>query len=112
MLSEKTNGSFSRREGDMRSGRAYLDSLHDDRAVYVDGERIRGVSGHAAFRGISRTIAGLYDHAADPANGMAPEGVNRVYMIPRSQQDLRARREAITSWARLTNGLVGRGPEH
>jgi 4-hydroxyphenylacetate 3-monooxygenase len=96
----------------MRSGRSYLDSLHDDRCIYIDGERIRGVSGHAAFRGISRTIAGLYDHAADPSNGMAPEGVNRIYQIPRSQEDLRARREAITSWARLTNGLVGRGPEH
>ncbi len=96
----------------MRSGKSYLNAIHDDRCVYVDGERVRGVPGHAAFRGITRTIAGLYDHAADPANGMACEGVNQIYRIPRSQEDLRARRQAITSWARLTNGLVGRGPEH
>jgi 4-hydroxyphenylacetate 3-monooxygenase len=35
-----------------------------------------------------------------------------MYRIPRSREDLQARREALTAWATLTNGLVGRGPEH
>ena len=97
----------------MRLGQSYLKDLHDDRCVVVDGERLRHVPDHAAFRGISRTIAGLYDYAADPSHGMThDDGTNRIYGIPRSREDLRARREAITAWATLTNGLVGRGPEH
>ena len=96
----------------MKTGQSYLQGLRDDRCVYVHGERVRDVPHHAAFRGISRTVAGLYDYAADPAHAMAHEGTNQIFRIPRSQADLRARREAIASWARLTNGLVGRGPEH
>jgi len=96
----------------MRTGSDYLRALQDDRCVVVDGERVRDVPRHAAFRGISRTIAGLYDHAADPAHRLRPEGVHLMYRIPRSREDLRARREALTAWANLTNGLVGRGPEH
>src|SRR5262245_25750463 len=99
-------------EPPMRTGSAYLHALQDDRCVVVHGERVRGVAGHAAFRGISRTIAGLYDYAADPAHGMIHEGVNKIYRIPRSREDLRDRRDALTAWARRTNGLVGRGPEH
>src|ERR687887_2562951 len=102
----------------MRTGQHYLDSLKDGRTVYVDGQKIPDVTAHPATRGISRTIASLYDFAADPANGMiytAPETggpANRCFMTPRSRDDLRLRREAITRWARLTNGLVGRGPDH
>ena len=96
----------------MRLGQTYLKGLQDDRCVFVEGERVADVPHHAAFRGIARTIAGLYDYAADPAHGMIHAGANRVYAVPRSRDDLRARREAITAWATLTNGLVGRGPEH
>jgi 4-hydroxyphenylacetate 3-monooxygenase len=96
----------------MRNGQSYLRGLKDPRCVYVDAERVRDITDHAAFRGITRTIAGLYDYAVDPSHGMKRHGANLIYSIPRSQDDLRARREAITAWARLTNGLVGRGPEH
>lgn len=102
----------------MRTGQQYLDSLRDDRTIYLDGKCVRDVVDHPAFRGIARTIAGLYDYAADPANGMThvnPDlGIvgNVAYQIPRSAETLRERREAITKWAKLTNGLVGRGPDH
>src|SRR5205085_3740060 len=93
-------------------------ALRDDRQVYVHGERVRDVTDHPAFRGVTRTIAGLYDMALDPANDMsytAPETgheANKVFMIPRSRDDLEQRRHALTRWARGTNGFVGRGPEH
>jgi 4-hydroxyphenylacetate 3-monooxygenase len=102
----------------MRNGQQYLDSLADDRAVFVHGERVADVRDHAAFRGISRTVAGLYDFAADPANNLQftpPETgapANRAFMIPRSLDDLKARRLAITSLAERTQGLLGRGPDH
>lgn len=102
----------------MRNGQQYLDSLADERTVFVDGERMRDVREHPATRGITRTIAGLYDTAADASNGLsctAPETgrvANASFMIPRSIADLRTRREAITGWARQTYGFVGRGPDH
>jgi 4-hydroxyphenylacetate 3-monooxygenase len=102
----------------MRDGRQYVESLRDGRCVYLDGARVRDVPTHPAFRGVVRTIASLYDAALDPANGMAytaPEtgrAANVCFLIPRSAADLRRRREAITCWARLTNGLIGRGPDH
>src|SRR6185437_2292004 len=102
----------------MRTGQQYLDSLADDRAVFVHGERVADIRRHPAFRGITGTMAGLYDFAADPANAMqfvAPETgrpANRTFMIPRSQDDLKTRRVAITAWAEQTGGLLGRGPDH
>lgn len=102
----------------MRTGLAYLKSLDDDRCIYLRGERVKKVAEHPAFRGIAKTVAGLYDHAADPKNGMiytspeTGEPANKVFMIPRSQEDLVERRKAIKQWASLTNGLVGRSPDH
>ncbi|MCW8129792.1 MAG: 4-hydroxyphenylacetate 3-hydroxylase [Planctomycetota bacterium] len=102
----------------MRTGHQYREALLDDRRIYVDGQRTGPVGAHAAFRGIVETVAGLYDFAADPGHGMryaSPEtgaDANKVFMIPRSAADLKARREASAAWARRTHGLVGRSPDH
>jgi 4-hydroxyphenylacetate 3-monooxygenase len=102
----------------MRSGADYQAALKDDREIYVDGSRVGDVASHPAFRGIVKTVAQLYDFAADPANGMtyaAPETgreANKVFMIPRSREDLRDRRHAITAWSQQSGGFVGRSPDH
>jgi len=102
----------------MRKGDEYLASLQDDREIYLDGERVHDVTSHPAFAPVARTIAGLYDLAADPLSEMsytAPETgqeANRVFCIPRSRDELAARRRAIETWARHTHGWVGRGPDH
>jgi 4-hydroxyphenylacetate 3-monooxygenase len=102
----------------MRKGDDYLASLIDDREIYLDGERVRDVTSHPAFAPVARTIAELYDLAADPLNGMTytaaetGRAANRVFCIPRSREELAARREAIEVWARHTHGWVGRGPDH
>lgn len=102
----------------MRTGAEYLATLNDGRVVLVDGEQVGDVTTHPAFAPVARTIAELFDLAADPANGMqytAPETgavANRVFGIPRSAAELRARREAIQTWARHTHGWVGRSPDH
>jgi len=51
----------------MRSGTEYLRSLNDGRRVFVDGERVKDVTAHPAFRQAARSVANLYDIAADPA---------------------------------------------
>jgi 4-hydroxyphenylacetate 3-monooxygenase len=102
----------------MRNGQQYRESLRDGRTVYVYGERVPDVASHPAFAGIVETVAGLYDFASDPANGMIHRNPdtgtdgNKAFLIPRSADDLRARHEAIVAWAQRTNGLVGRGPDH
>lgn len=102
----------------MRKGDEYLASLTDGREIYLDGERVRDVSTHPAFAPVARTIAELYDLAADPLNDMtyiAPETgreANRAFCVPRSRDELAARRRAIEIWARHTHGWVGRGPDH
>ena len=50
----------------MRTGSDYLRSLKDGRQVFVDGERVKDVTAHVAFREAARSIARLYDIAAQP----------------------------------------------
>jgi len=50
----------------MRTGSEYLRSLNDGRQVFVDGECVKDVTTHRAFREAVRSIARLYDIAAAP----------------------------------------------
>jgi 4-hydroxyphenylacetate 3-monooxygenase len=104
----------------MRSGRQYVEALRDDRCVYLGGTRVADVTAHTGFATAVQTIAGLYDMALDPANdlqywptdqsGGGP--ANTAFLIPRSRDDLQARRLASTRLARATHGFIGRGPDH
>ena len=102
----------------MRTGREYLQGLRDRRrTILLAGQRVDNVVEHPAFAGAARTVASLYDLAADPASDMTYQTesgtrANSVFLIPRSRDDLAARRLASTRWARLTHGFFGRGPDH
>ena len=104
----------------MRTGSDYLRSLNDGRQVFVDGERVKDVTAHPAFREAARSIARLYDIAAAPeirermtfASPKTGEPVLRAWQIPRSHADLRARRLFSETWAEATFGLMGRTPDH
>lgn len=101
----------------VRTGKEYLESIQDNRSIYIDGKKVENVTTHPAFKGISGSIAKLYDIAADPTNNMTyqtEDGMiaNKIYMMPKSREDLRDRREAITKWSESTYGFVGRSPDH
>src|SRR5712672_4784937 len=104
----------------MRTGSEYLRSLDDGRQVFVDGERVKDVTTHLAFREAVRSIAKLYDIAAAPemrermtfVSPKTGEPVLRAYQIPRSHADLQARRLFSETWAEATFGLMGRTPDH
>lgn len=104
----------------MRSGSDYITALKDDRAVFIDGARVADVTTHPAFREAVRSVAQLYDTAADPANRelmtfpspLTGEPVNRCFLIPRSREDLTARRKALWHWAEQSFGFMGRTPDH
>jgi 4-hydroxyphenylacetate 3-monooxygenase len=51
----------------MRTGAEYLRSLKDGRRVFIDGERVKDVTEHPAFAQAARSVAALFDIAADPA---------------------------------------------
>lgn len=104
----------------MRRGSDYINALKDGRAVFIDGARVDDVTQHPAFREAIRSVARLYDVAADPANRelmtfpspATGEPVNRCFMIPRSREDLTARRKALWHWAEQSFGFMGRTPDH
>ena len=102
----------------MRTGAEYLASLNDGRTVYLDGAVVENVAEHPAFAPVARTVAGLYDYAADPSNQMQYHAeeiggpANLVYSIPRSPEQLAARGQAIARWAQQTKGWLGRSPDH
>ncbi len=53
----------------MRNGADYLASIKDDgRQVYFDGDVVKDVTTHSAFKGAAKSFARLFDIPADPAN--------------------------------------------
>ena len=104
----------------MRTGAEYLRSLNDGRRVFVDGERVKDVTTHPAFRQAARSVANLFDIAAAPemrermtfASPKTGAPVWRAWQIPHTHDDLRARRLFSETWAEATFGLMGRTPDH
>jgi len=101
------------------TGTEYLESLRDDRAVYLYGERVRDVTAHPAFRNSARSIARLYDSLHRDALRERLTLVDRLgirthrFFAPSyTPQELMAARDAIAEWARLSYGFMGRTPDY
>jgi 4-hydroxyphenylacetate 3-monooxygenase len=97
-----------------RSGQEYLEALRDGREVWLDGERVKDVTAHPAFRATAGSFAGLYDLAHDSPRtpALVAGGVHRAYAVPRSYEDLVARRRAYKVWAEASYGFLGRTPDY
>ena len=103
-----------------KTGADHIRSLQDGRTVYIDGELAGDVTAHPAFRNAVASAARLYDYQARPDNRalmtFLPEGgarpVNRSWQMPRSYDELVARRRAMQAWAALHHGFMGRSPDH
>jgi 4-hydroxyphenylacetate 3-monooxygenase len=102
----------------MRTGAAYLASLRDGRAVFLDGERVEDVVKHPAFAAPIQRIADTYDlapGAPDITTVVDPETGERhgtMWLLPRTAGDLEARRRVHRFWAEPSFGLMGRTPDH
>jgi 4-hydroxyphenylacetate 3-monooxygenase len=103
------------------TGEEYLESLRDGREVWIDGERVKDVTTHPAFRNTARSIAHLYDSLHDPAvntrlvcpTDTGSEGyTHKFFITPRTVDDLLGAKEAITEWSRMTWGWLGRCPDY
>jgi 4-hydroxyphenylacetate 3-monooxygenase len=104
----------------MRTGADYLRSLNDGRQIFLDGDKVADVTRHPAFREAARSLAALYDIAAEPSlrqtmtftSPRTGAPVLRAYQIPHSHEDLRTRRLFSEKWAEATFGLMGRTLDH
>ena len=103
------------------TGDEYIESLRDDREIYLYGERVRDVTSHPAFRNPARMIARLYDALHDPKRAAVlvrptdtgSDGyTHRFFTTPHSVGDLVADQAAIAEWARMTYGWMGRSPDY
>ncbi len=103
-----------------RNGAAYLAGLHDEREIWIDGERVKDVTRDPRLaRGI-RSIAALYDLQLEPSRVaemtyISPTSGERVglsHIQPRSIDDLIRRRNMIKTWAEWSGGMLGRSPDY
>jgi 4-hydroxyphenylacetate 3-monooxygenase len=104
-----------------RSGQEFLEGLRQQpREVYIEGELVRDVTQHRAFRNVLQSLAHLYDmqHDAryrDDLTYIAPESGERVgtsFMQPRTKDDLLKRGRAMRTWAEYSHGMMGRTPDY
>ena len=103
------------------TGEEYIQSLKDGREVFIDGERVRDVTTHPAYRNSVRSMARLYDALHDPAQKdvlTCPTDTgsggytHRAFRYARSSDDLVGMQGAMAQWARLTYGWMGRTPDY
>lgn len=102
----------------IRTGQQYIDSLRDERVIYIDGERVKDVTRDRRFQGAVQTIASLYDLQHDPQyqdaltyvdeNG---ERANRSFQQMRTVDDLVQRAKANKLTMDAVHGMMGRAPD-
>lgn len=104
-----------------QTGDEYLASLDDGREIWFDGERVKNVASHPAFRNSTRMIARLYDALHDedasqkivvPTDTGNGGYTHAFFRAPYSIDELRKGAEAIEAWARMSYGWIGRSPDY
>jgi len=102
----------------LKSGDDHLRGLRDGRIVYVGSERVDDVTAHPAFKNGARSIAAIYDmkRSNEHTDAMSfeedGERFSMWYLKPKTREDLSRRMGAHKKLADLTNGLLGRSPDH
>src|SRR4029077_15265484 len=79
------------------TGAEYLESLRDEREVYIYGERVEDVTAHPAFRNTARSLARLYDALHDektkgvltaPTDTGSGGYTHKYFKVARSREDV------------------------
>jgi 4-hydroxyphenylacetate 3-monooxygenase len=103
----------------IRTGRQFLDSLRDEREIWLEGERVADVVAHPRLGPAARSLAELYglQHRADlqeqltyrsPATG---DRIGLSYIEPANADDLVRRRTMVKTWMDWCGGMMGRTPD-
>ena len=99
----------------IRTGDEYRASIRDGREVYINGERVKDVPSHPAFKPIVDARARIYDMAhedryRDTMTVEAPDGerCSVSWQPPRSKADLRAKRAWVDAVMEDIEGVAFR----
>jgi len=98
----------------IRTGEDYKASIRDSRAVYINGERVKDVTAHPAFKPLVDIRARIYDLQHEPASRhlMTYQEDGEVHAInnklPLSQQDWWDKRRATDTVLEEVGGIVTR----
>jgi 4-hydroxyphenylacetate 3-monooxygenase len=103
----------------IRTGKEFLDGLHDDRQIFMEGERIKDVTKDRRFAGAAKSLAELFDMQHEPAlrekmtfaSPWSGDPVGLSFIEARSVDDLIRRRGMIKLWMDRTCGMFGRSPD-
>lgn len=101
------------------TGQEYLESLNDDREVWIYGERVKKITDHPAFRNSARMVARFYDAMHDPARRevlTTPTEwggfTHRYFRAPQNVAEQVAARDAVAESQRISYGWMGRSPDY
>jgi 4-hydroxyphenylacetate 3-monooxygenase len=99
----------------LMTGKEYKESLNDGREVYIDGERVKNVAEHPAFKPMVEAKARMYDinheaRYADICTVTLPDGdkICRAYKMPETKEDLAAIRRYVETVLDDLGGVVTR----
>ncbi|MGA8056999.1 MAG: 4-hydroxyphenylacetate 3-hydroxylase N-terminal domain-containing protein, partial [Candidatus Binataceae bacterium] len=101
----------------IRSGKEFVESLRDERTIYVGGERLKDVTAHTPFQGVVATLASLYDFQHEHLEELtfrSPTSGDRVaasFLMAGSVEQVEWRIRAEQMRADFTYGLMGRMPD-
>lgn len=92
----------------------FVESLKDDREVYMDGEKVEDVTSHPFFKSYIDTAAIDYEMAEDPEykdlavvhDPDLDEPISRYYKVPKNEEDLLKRHELMLEATRLGEGII------
>ncbi len=101
------------------TGARYVESLKDNREVWLDGKKVPDVTTHPALTGMVHELARIYDlqHSAELGEQMtfvSPETGNRCslsWQLPTSAEDLKRKRRNSEIWNEQSWGQLGRSPD-
>jgi aromatic ring hydroxylase len=103
------------------TGSEYLESLRDDREIWICGKRVADVTTDPAFQNTARMLARFYDALHDPKRRarvtMETDTGNggythRFFRCSRTAEELVAARNAIAETASISYGWMGRTPDY
>jgi len=99
----------------IRTGAEYRDSLRDSREIHINGERVKDVTTHPAFKPLVDIRARIYDMQHDPATApvmtvLGEDGETNAIgnALPYTQDDWWAKRRATDRVMEEVGGVVTR----
>jgi 4-hydroxyphenylacetate 3-monooxygenase len=104
----------------VKTGAQYLESLRDDREVWIHGKRVDDVTIAPGLGRGAHTLAAFLDRQHQPdlqdmLTYTEPGSTERFamsFLRPRCKEDVLRRGRAYYTWATWSNGMFGRTPDY